>query len=58
LDIFWPANLTGSRQDLQEMGQVHGISKVRRSRNNAKGTCQVRADEDNLSSDKFPLAAT
>jgi hypothetical protein len=41
LDIFWPVNLTGSRQDLQEMGQVNGISKVLRSRNNAKGTCQV-----------------
>ena len=35
------------------MGQVHGISKVLRSRNNAKGTCQVGADEDNLSSHLF-----
>ena len=32
------------------MGQVHGISKVLRSRNNAKGTCQVGADENNFSS--------
>jgi hypothetical protein len=53
LDIFRPVNLTGSRQDLQEMRQVPGISKALRSRNNAKGTCQVGADEDNLSSHPF-----
>jgi hypothetical protein len=40
-DVTANFNLTGSRQDLQEMGQVRGISKVPRSRNNAKGTCQV-----------------
>jgi hypothetical protein len=30
------------------MGQVHGISKILRSRNNSKGTWQVKAAEDNL----------
>jgi hypothetical protein len=57
LGIFRPFNLTGSRQNLQKLGQVHGISKVLRSRNNAKGTCQVRASKDNLSSYDSSLSA-
>jgi len=43
LDIFRPFNLTCSRQDLQEMGWIHGISKVVRSQNNAKGTCPTQS---------------
>jgi hypothetical protein len=54
LDIR-PANLTGSRQDLQEMGQVHGISKELTSRNNANRTIKVVYDEDILDTLKTRL---
>jgi len=35
---------------LQKTGQVHDISTVVKKQNNAKGTCQVCAEENNVSS--------